>query len=108
MPPLGDIRSVPVPGCVDGWLALHERFGRLELAEVLEPARSYAWTHPAMTILVKRSTESRVYTMDFANFTEISGGGSLSSVTSVSASPSGLRLTATPPGTSAPRTRLPT
>jgi gamma-glutamyltranspeptidase / glutathione hydrolase len=42
MPPAGDIRAVPVPGCVDGWLALHERFGRLPLADVLEPARSYA------------------------------------------------------------------
>ena len=28
----------PVPGCVDGWLALHERFGRLPLADVLAPA----------------------------------------------------------------------
>ena len=42
MPPFGDARSVPVPGCVDGWLALHQRFGRLDLAAVLEPARSYA------------------------------------------------------------------
>lgn len=42
MPPAGDIRAVPVPGCVDGWLSLHERFGRLPLADVLEPARSYA------------------------------------------------------------------
>ncbi|MBW3536341.1 MAG: gamma-glutamyltransferase [Actinobacteria bacterium] len=42
MPPSGDIRSVPMPGCVDGWLALHERFGRLELAEVLDPARRLA------------------------------------------------------------------
>lgn len=42
MPFRGDIRSVPVPGCVDGWLTLHERFGRLPLAEVLAPARSYA------------------------------------------------------------------
>lgn len=42
MPPRGDIRSVPVPGCVDGWLALHARFGRLELAEILEPARGLA------------------------------------------------------------------
>jgi gamma-glutamyltranspeptidase/glutathione hydrolase len=42
MPPFGDIRAVPVPGCVDGWLALHERFGRLPLGDVLEPARSYA------------------------------------------------------------------
>jgi gamma-glutamyltranspeptidase/glutathione hydrolase len=38
MPYLGDVRSCPVPGCVDGWLALHERFGRLPLAEVLAPA----------------------------------------------------------------------
>ena len=29
MPFRGDVRSAPVPGCVDGWLALHERFGRL-------------------------------------------------------------------------------
>lgn len=42
MPTTGDIRSVPVPGCVDGWLALHERFGRLPMTEVLEPARRYA------------------------------------------------------------------
>src|SRR3954468_21183489 len=42
MPPFGDVRAVPVPGCVDGWLALHDRFGRLPLADVLEPARSYA------------------------------------------------------------------
>ncbi|MGO9196132.1 MAG: gamma-glutamyltransferase family protein [Acidimicrobiales bacterium] len=42
MPPAGDIRSVPVPGCVDGWLALHARFGCLPLADVLEPARRYA------------------------------------------------------------------
>jgi gamma-glutamyltranspeptidase/glutathione hydrolase len=42
MPPTGDIRTVPVPGCVDGWVALHERFGRLPLSEVLAPARTYA------------------------------------------------------------------
>ena len=35
MPFRDDIRSVPVPGCVDGWVALHERFGRLPLADVL-------------------------------------------------------------------------
>lgn len=42
MPFRSDIRSVPVPGCVDGWLALHERFGRLPLADVLAPAEGYA------------------------------------------------------------------
>ncbi len=38
MPFRGDIRSVPVPGCVDGWIALHDRLGRLDLADVLAPA----------------------------------------------------------------------
>jgi gamma-glutamyltranspeptidase/glutathione hydrolase len=38
MPVRGDIRSVQVPGAVDGWLALHERYGRLPLDDVLAPA----------------------------------------------------------------------
>jgi gamma-glutamyltranspeptidase / glutathione hydrolase len=38
----GDVRSATVPGCVDGWVALHGRHGRLPLAEVLEPARRLA------------------------------------------------------------------
>ncbi len=38
MPFRHDIRSVTVPGCVDGWCALHERFGRLPLRRLLEPA----------------------------------------------------------------------
>ncbi len=38
MPLRGDIRSVQVPGAVDGWLALSERYGRLPLDEVLAPA----------------------------------------------------------------------
>jgi gamma-glutamyltranspeptidase/glutathione hydrolase len=42
MPFWDDIASVTVPGCVDGWIALHQRFGKLEFAELLEPARSYA------------------------------------------------------------------
>lgn len=42
MPFHDDIRSVPVPGCVDGWLALHERFGRLPIADVVAPAITYA------------------------------------------------------------------
>lgn len=42
LPRRGDIRTVTVPGCVDGWVALHERFGRLPLADLLEPARRWA------------------------------------------------------------------
>jgi gamma-glutamyltranspeptidase/glutathione hydrolase len=38
MPFHDDIRSVTVPGCVDGLVALNARFGRLALADVLAPA----------------------------------------------------------------------
>ncbi len=37
-----DIRAVTVPGCVDGWLTLHGRHGRLPIGQVLEPARALA------------------------------------------------------------------
>jgi gamma-glutamyltranspeptidase/glutathione hydrolase len=33
-----DIRSVTIPGCVDGWMALHDRFGSLPLTSLLAPA----------------------------------------------------------------------
>ncbi len=42
MPHQGDVRAAPVPGCVDGWMALHERLGRLPLDQVLAPAIGYA------------------------------------------------------------------
>lgn len=42
MPRRGDVRSATVPGCVDGWCALHERFGRLPFRELLAPARRLA------------------------------------------------------------------
>ncbi|MBT8239653.1 MAG: gamma-glutamyltransferase [Acidimicrobiia bacterium] len=38
MPFKGDIRSTPVPGCVDGWFALAERFGTVPLDRLLEAA----------------------------------------------------------------------
>ncbi len=34
--------SVSVPGCVDGWYALHHRFGRLSMEQLLAPAIEYA------------------------------------------------------------------
>jgi gamma-glutamyltranspeptidase/glutathione hydrolase len=40
--PRHSIDSVTVPGCVDGWLALHERFGTIALADLFAPARQYA------------------------------------------------------------------
>lgn len=40
--PQSGIHSVSVPGCVDGWEKLHQRFGRLPWREVFEPAIYYA------------------------------------------------------------------
>jgi gamma-glutamyltranspeptidase / glutathione hydrolase len=42
MPVRGDVSSVPVPGAVDGWLALLERFGRLPHETVFGPAIALA------------------------------------------------------------------
>ncbi len=42
MPSADDVRATPVPGCVDGWLALLGRFGRLSPSEVLAPAIALA------------------------------------------------------------------
>jgi len=42
MPFRDDIRTVTVPGCVDGWVSLHGRHGRLPFDEVLAPAAELA------------------------------------------------------------------
>ncbi len=41
IPPHGPL-PVSVPGCVDGWMELHEKFGSLPMQEVLQPAIDYA------------------------------------------------------------------
>lgn len=43
---------VSVPGCVDGWFELHERFGTLEMQKILEPAINYAENGFPVTELV--------------------------------------------------------
>ena len=42
MPRLHHPAAVTVPGCVDGWLALHSRLGTVNLPEVLGAAHAYA------------------------------------------------------------------
>ncbi|SDE56508.1 gamma-glutamyltransferase family protein [Glycomyces harbinensis] len=54
MPFRNDLRSATVPGCVDGWFALHERYGTKPMAELLAPAIALAsdgW--PATAMLAK-------------------------------------------------------
>ncbi len=41
IPPLGPL-PVTVPGCVDGWFELHQKFGKLSMKEILEPTIKYA------------------------------------------------------------------
>lgn len=51
IPEMGRL-SVSVPGCVDGWFELHEKFGTLPMAEILRPAIRYAREgHPVPEII---------------------------------------------------------
>ena len=40
IPSMGTL-PVSVPGCVDGWFELHNRFGKMPMKEVLQPAITY-------------------------------------------------------------------
>jgi gamma-glutamyltranspeptidase/glutathione hydrolase len=51
MPFRNDVRSTTVPGCVDGWFAMHERYGTRPMSELLAPAIALAsggWPATAM------------------------------------------------------------
>ncbi|HYF57400.1 MAG TPA: gamma-glutamyltransferase family protein [Burkholderiaceae bacterium] len=52
--------TVTVPGCVAGWAALHERFGRLPFERCLEPAIEYAERGFAVSTIVKRKWDAHV------------------------------------------------
>jgi gamma-glutamyltranspeptidase/glutathione hydrolase len=56
MPLRGDVRSIQVPGAVDGWLALHERHGRLPLTRVLSPAIEQAEDGFSASIMLALAT----------------------------------------------------
>lgn len=70
MPRTDDIRSVPVPGCVDGWVELHRSYGRLPLADVLEPARRYAEAGFAVSSAIASSYQRLRAYPDAADYTE--------------------------------------
>jgi gamma-glutamyltranspeptidase/glutathione hydrolase len=51
MPKYGPL-PVTVPGCVDGWFELHNKFGKLPMKQVLAPAIKYARDGFPMTELI--------------------------------------------------------
>jgi gamma-glutamyltranspeptidase/glutathione hydrolase len=61
--PLFGPLAVTVPGAVDGWFALHKRFGRLPLSDVLQPAIRYAREGVAIT-----EVDAALWTEAFAEF----------------------------------------
>jgi len=72
MPFRHDIRTVTIPGCVDGWIALHERFGALPLATLLAPAIALAADgFPASPLLV--GSISRLDPQGRENLSELCG-----------------------------------
>ncbi len=51
IPPLGSL-PVTVPGTVDGWFAMHERYGKLSMGQVLKPTVVYAREgHPVTPVI---------------------------------------------------------
>jgi len=58
MPFRHDMRTVTVPGCVDGWMALHERFATRPLADLFAPALALAEAgFPASPLLVASASQ---------------------------------------------------
>ena len=56
MPYRESVASSPIPGCVDGWLALHERYGTMPMDRLLAPAISCAQDGFAASSQLARSS----------------------------------------------------
>jgi len=71
IPALGPL-PVSVPGCVDGWFALHSRFGNLSMDQILAPAIHYAEEGFPVTELIAYYWESGSRSLQrFPGFKEI-------------------------------------
>ena len=70
IPPRGPL-PVSVPGAVDGWFALHGRFGRLPMAEVLAPTIRYARDgHPVHEVIAHYWERSVPVLSEWPGFSE--------------------------------------
>lgn len=62
---------VSVPGCVDGWFELHNKFGSLPMKEVLDPAISYAENGFPLTELIAYYWGRSTFLSQYPGFEEI-------------------------------------
>ena len=51
---------ISVPGCVDGWIELHEKFGKLPLKQILQPAIDYGEQGFPLTEIIARGMAGSV------------------------------------------------
>lgn len=74
-----DMRYVPfsgplpvtVPGCVDGWFALHKKFGELPMKEILQPSIDYGREgFPVSEVIAYEMERSYPYSQDQPGFAE--------------------------------------
>lgn len=63
---------VTVPGCVDGWFEMNEKFGKLSMSEILASAIHYArYGFPVSEIIAHAWEEEVELLKDYPNFKEI-------------------------------------
>lgn len=62
---------VSVPGCVDGWFKLHEKFGKLPMEQILEPAINYGREgFPVSEVIAYEMVSNYEAVMDQPGFAE--------------------------------------
>jgi len=63
---------VSVPGCVDGWFELHEKYGKLPFAELLQPTIDYAENgHPVSELVAYYMGRSVPFLSKYDGFAEV-------------------------------------
>lgn len=71
IPTLG-VLPVSVPGAVDGWFELHARYGRLPMAELLQPAIEYAQNgFPVTEVIADLWAKNAETRKEFPGFREV-------------------------------------
>jgi len=71
IPALGPL-PVSVPGCVDGWFEIHNKFGSLPMKEILAPTIRYAREgFPVSELIAHYLSSNTRYLKEFPGFAEI-------------------------------------